>query len=67
MQVAAAAERLARIEVDRARRGGATWREVGEAFGTNRQAAHERFSDGPDGRHTRSFRANRQSRSDSSG
>ena len=66
-RVAETAERLARVEVERARRAGATWREVGEAFGTNRQAAHERFSDGADGRHSRAFRPGRQSRSDSSG
>lgn len=67
MRVAEAAERLARVEVERARVAGATWREVGGAFGTNRQAAHERFSDGADGRHSRAFRRGRQSRSDSSG
>jgi hypothetical protein len=67
MRVADAAERLARVEVERARLAGATWREVGDAFGTNRQAAHERFSDGADGRHSRAFRSSRQSRSDSSG
>lgn len=67
MRVADAAERLARLEVERARLAGATWREVGDAFGTNRQAAHERFSDGADGRHSRTFRPGRQSRRDSSG
>ncbi len=67
MRVATVAEHLARVEVHRARRAGATWREVGAAFGTNRQAAHERFSDGPDGRHSRAFRPGPQSRSDSSG
>lgn len=67
MRVAESAERLARLEVERARRAGATWREVGDAFGTNRQAAHERFSDGADGRHSRRFRPGVQSRRDSSG
>lgn len=67
MRVSEAAERLSRVEVVRARRAGATWREVGEAFGTNRQAAHERFSGGPDGRRSRSYRPSRQSSSDSSG
>lgn len=67
-RVAAVAQRLARAEVERARVAGATWREVGEAFGTNRQTAHERFRDGADGRHTRTSRpARRQSKSDSSG
>jgi hypothetical protein len=67
MRVSEAAERLSRVEVDRARRVGATWREIGAAFGTNRQAAHERFSDGPDGRRSRTNRPRRQSSSDSSG
>ena len=70
MHVADAAERLARVEVDAARRGGATWQDVGDAFGTNRQAAHERFREGPDGgrsRLSRRPRAGQSSRDKTSG
>src|SRR4051794_39897724 len=69
MGVAAAAEQLARAEVDRARQAGATWQDVGDAFGTNRQAAHERFREGPGGGRSRLARRPRssQSKSDSSG
>ncbi len=43
-RVAAAAERLARAEVAKAREtDGLTWEQVGEAFGTTKQSAHERF------------------------
>ena len=43
-RIAAAAERLARTHVTRARQAdGVTWEEVGAAFGTSRQSAHERF------------------------
>lgn len=46
-RVAAAADRLARIHVALARdKEGATWEQVGEAFGTTRQSAHERFRTG---------------------
>lgn len=64
LEVAAAAERLVRVEVSAARANGATWQEVGDAFGVNRQAAHERFSQGPDGPRLRPSRtaAVRQSR-----
>jgi hypothetical protein len=69
MRVAAAAEQLARTEVDRARRAGATWQDVGDAFGTNRQAAHERFREGAGGGRSRLSRRPRSgySKSDSSG
>ena len=43
-RLAAAAERLARAQVAEARAvDGLTWEQVGEAFGTTRQSAHERF------------------------
>src|SRR5688572_4577051 len=69
MRLAAAAEQLAPTEVDRARRAGATWQDVGDAFGTNRQAAHERFREGPGGGRSRLSRrpGSAQSNSDSSG
>jgi len=63
MRVAEAAERLARVEVDSARRDGATWQDVGDAFGTNRQAAHERFREGPDGGRSRLSRRPRAAQS----
>lgn len=43
-RLAAAAERLAHAQVTEARASeGLTWEQVGEAFGTTRQSAHERF------------------------
>lgn len=63
MRVAEAAERLARVEVDAARRDGATWQDVGDAFGTNRQAAHERFREGADGGRSRLSRRPRAAQS----
>jgi hypothetical protein len=43
-RLATAAERLARAEVAEARAAdGLTWGQIGEAFGTTRQSAHERF------------------------
>lgn len=43
-RLAAAAERLARDSVTKAREAdGLTWEQIGEAFGTTRQSAHERF------------------------
>ena len=46
-RIAAAADRIARAHVRLAReREGATWEDVGEAFGTTRQSAHERFRTG---------------------
>ena len=43
-RLAAAAERLAHAEVAEARAAdGLTWEQVGETFGTTKQAAHERF------------------------
>lgn len=38
-----------RTEVDAARTASATWQEVGDSFGVNRQAACARFKDGADG------------------
>src|SRR3546814_13142319 len=48
-RIAAAAERISRTEVMAAREEGATWAEVGKAFGVTRQGAHERLRTGPDG------------------
>ncbi|MEW6473152.1 MAG: hypothetical protein AB1679_12850 [Actinomycetota bacterium] len=43
-RIAAAADRLAHTHVALARdKEGVTWEQVGEAFGTTRQSAHERF------------------------
>lgn len=43
-RLAAEADRLAHVHVALARQAdGATWEQVGEAFGTTRQSAHERF------------------------
>ena len=43
-RIASAAERLARTHVALARdKDGMTWEQVGDAFGTTRQSAHERF------------------------
>ena len=56
-RLAVAAERLARAEVVAARNlDGATWQQVGDAFGIIRQSAHERFRAGPDGPRTRPAR-----------
>ena len=55
-RIADVAERISRTEVMAAREEGATWAEVGEAFGVTRQGAHERFRTGPDGLHSRLFR-----------
>jgi len=56
-QISAAAERLSRAEVMAARdTEGASWQDVGDAFGITRQSAHERFRTGPDGLHTRWFK-----------
>lgn len=60
LEVAAAADRLARIEVMAAREmDGASWTEVGKALGISRQAAHERFRTGPDGLHSRLYKRER--------
>jgi hypothetical protein len=54
MRLADAAERLARVEVMRARElDGATWADVGEALVVRPQTAHERFRSGTDGLHSR--------------
>jgi hypothetical protein len=46
-RIAAAADRIARAHVTLARQTeGVTWEQVGEAFGTTRQSAHERFGAG---------------------
>lgn len=43
-RLAAAADRVAHAHVTLAREiDGVTWEQVGEAFGTSRQSAHERF------------------------
>ena len=65
MRMAAAAELLARVEVMAARDNGATWQDVGDAFGTNRQAAHERFREGPEGGRSRLSRRPRAAQSKS--
>lgn len=64
-QLADAADRLARVEVMAARADGATWSEVGDAFGVTTQTAHERFRSGPDGLHSR-YDGRAQSKSDGS-
>lgn len=61
-ELAAAAERLSRAEVMAAREEGVTWEQVGETFGVSRQGAHERFRTGPDGLHSRLFKASQPSR-----
>ncbi len=59
-RISAAAERLSRAEVMAARdTEGASWQDVGDAFGITRQSAHERFCTGPDGLHTRWFKRQR--------
>ena len=56
LQLAEAADWLARVEVMEAREhDGASWADVGRALGINRQAAHERFRAGPEGMHSRLF------------
>jgi hypothetical protein len=61
LQLAEAADWLARVEVMAAReQDGASWADVGKALGVNRQAAHERFRTGPDGMHSRLFLKNAQ-------
>ena len=43
-RLAAEADRLAQVHVNVARETeGVTWEQVGDAFGTTRQSAHERF------------------------
>ncbi len=56
LRLAEAADWLARVEVMAAREhDGASWANVGQALGINRQAAHERFRTGPEGMHSRLF------------
>ncbi len=56
LRLAEAADWLARVEVVAAREhDGASWADVGQALGVNRQAAHERFRTGPEGMHSRLF------------
>lgn len=62
-QLADAADRVARVEVMEARADGATWADVGDAFGVTTQTAHERFRSGPDGLHSR-YEGRAQSKSD---
>lgn len=57
LRLSEAAERFARAEVIAAREfEGASWADVGNAFGVSRQTAHERFRTGPDGLHSRLFK-----------
>jgi hypothetical protein len=57
MDIAQAADRLARGEIIAAREfDDATWADIGEAFGVSTQTAHERFRTGPDGLHSRLFK-----------
>ncbi len=61
LRLAEAADWIARIEVIAAReQDGASWADVGQALGVNRQAAHERFRTGPEGMHSRLFLKNAQ-------
>lgn len=53
MRLADAAERRSRAFVATAHAAGASWTDVGDAFGTSRAAAWERFSGGPDGGRSR--------------
>ncbi len=56
LRLAEAADWLARAEVMAARKHeDASWADVGQALGINRQAAHERFRTGPGGMHSRLF------------
>lgn len=56
LELADAADRLARVEIMAARDAdNATWEDVGVALGISRQSAHERFRTGPDGMHSRLF------------
>jgi hypothetical protein len=56
LRLAEAADWLARVEVVAAREHeDASWADVGQALGINRQAAHERFRTGPRGMHSRLF------------
>ncbi len=61
LRLAEAADWVARVEVIAAReQDGASWADVGQALGVNRQAAHERFRMGPEGMHSRLFLKNAQ-------
>lgn len=42
------AERLEALQVDRARRQGWSWQEIGDAIGVSRQAVHRKYSKGED-------------------
>lgn len=44
VKLAAGAEQLLALEIELARKHGATWSEIGDALGVSRQAAHDRFS-----------------------
>jgi hypothetical protein len=54
LRLAAEADSYARAEVMAARElDGASWADVGAGLGMTRQAAHERFRNGPEGFHSR--------------
>lgn len=56
LQLAETSDWIARAEVMAAREhDDASWADVGQALGVNRQAAHERFRTGPGGMHSRLF------------
>ena len=58
LRIAAEADTYARVEVTAARElEGASWTDVGAELGMTRQAAHERFRSGPDGYHSRWYKA----------
>ena len=44
-EVAELGENLVGFYVDEARRGGATWQEIGERLGVSRQAVHKKHAD----------------------
>lgn len=58
LRLAAEADTYARSEVVAARElDAASWADVGAELGMSRQAAHERFRSGPDGFHSRWYKA----------
>jgi hypothetical protein len=61
---ASALKQLSASRVDEARLCGASWADVGAAFGITRQAAHERFSAANTRRGNRAVRRQRSALSD---